>query len=64
MWLFNATLRYEAPGGHIEVLAFVRNFLDKEYRVQSFDLTSSNGILIEVYGEPQTFGAAITFRFD
>jgi iron complex outermembrane receptor protein len=63
LWLFNATLRYAAPGGQIEVLAFVRNFLDKEYKVQSFDVTT-NGFVIDVYGEPRTFGAAITLRFD
>ena len=62
-WLFNATLRYAAPGGQIEVLAFVRNFMDKEYKVQSFDLTT-NGYLLDVYGDPRTFGAAITVRFD
>ena len=51
------------PSGQIEVLAFIRNFMDEEYKVQSFDNTS-NGFLIDVYGDPRTFGAAITFRFD
>jgi iron complex outermembrane receptor protein len=63
LWIFNTTLKYVIPSGQIEVLAFVRNFLDEEYKVQSFDNTS-NGFLIDVYGDPRTFGAAITFRFD
>ena len=64
MWIFNATLRYAAPGGQFEVLGFVRNFMDKTYKIQSFDVTSSNGLLLDVYGEPRTYGAAVTFRFN
>lgn len=64
MWIFNATLRYTSPGGMIEVLGFVRNFLDKEYKIQSFDTTRGGGYVLDVYGDPRTFGAAVTFRFD
>lgn len=63
-WIFNATLRYVPPGGTFEVLAFVRNILDEEYKAQSFDQTSANSLILDIYGEPRTFGAAITFRFD
>lgn len=63
-WIFNATLKYSTPGRRIEVLGFVRNFLDKDYKVQSFDLTSRRRTVLDVYGDPRTFGVAITFRFD
>ena len=64
MWIFNATLKYSTPGGRIEVLGFVRNFLDEEYKVASIDVTSSRGLLLSVYGDPRTFGVGITFRYD
>ena len=64
MWIFNATLRYVAPGGKFEILGFVRNFLDKGYKVQSFDLTSSSNLILDIYGEPRTYGAAVTFHFE
>ena len=58
----NAALTY-APGDRFEVTGFVRNFLDEEYKIQSFDLTSSNGLLLDVYGEPRMFGVIMTFRY-
>ena len=61
---FNATLKYTSPGGGIEELGFVRNFLDKDYKVQSFDLTSGRGFIVSVYGEPRTFGVGLTVSFD
>ena len=39
------------PGGTFEVLAFVRNILDEEYKAQSFDQTSSNSLILDIYGE-------------
>ena len=62
-WIFNAVLRYATPGGEVEVLGFVRNFLDKEYKVQSFDTTAGSGFVLDAYGDPRTFGLAVTLHF-
>ena len=62
-WIFNAVLRYATPDGEVEVLGFVRNFLDKEYKVQSFDTTAGSGFVLDAYGDPRTFGLAVTLHF-
>ena len=62
-WVLNAALTYASPDERFEVTGFVRNFLDEEYKIQSFDLTSSNGLLLDVYGDPRTYGVILTVRY-
>jgi iron complex outermembrane receptor protein len=63
-WVHNAALTYTSPDQQIEVTGWVRNFLDEEYRVQSFDLTErSFRFVIDAYADPRTFGFTAVFRF-
>ena len=62
-WLHNAGLTYTAPGELLEVGVWVRNFLDEEYRVQSFDFSIPNQFVLDVYGAPRTAGITFTFRY-
>lgn len=64
-WLHNAGLTYTFPweGFEFEVGIWVRNFLDKEYRIQSFDISIPNRIVLDVYGDPRTAGLNLTIRF-
>ena len=62
-WILNASLTYTSPGGRFEVTGFVRNFLDEAYKVQSFDLSATNQMVIDVYGDPMTAGAILTMRY-
>ena len=64
MWIFSATLKYPLPEEGIEGLGFARNFMDKDYKVQSVDPTSRRRPVLDVYGNPRTYGIAIAFRYD
>ena len=62
-WLHSAGLTYVSPSGMMEVGVWVRNFLDTQYRIQAFDLSIPNQLVLSVYGDPRTAGATITFRY-
>jgi hypothetical protein len=63
-WVHDASLTYTTQGGMIEVSGWVRNFLDEEYRVQSFDLTERNfQFVIDAYADPRTYGVTAVLRF-
>ena len=61
--LLNARLAYLTPGGRIEVAAWVRNFMDQKYTIDVFDLTRQYKTLLEVWGEPRTFGATFSLLY-
>lgn len=63
-WLLNASLAWTSPDQTFAVRAWVRNMLEKAYRVQSFDLTEDSfRAVIDAYGPPRTFGVTTTVRF-
>ena len=62
-WLFNARLGYRTPDERIEVAGWVRNITDKAYLIDSFDLRSFFTEILDVYGEPRTFGVTISFSY-
>ncbi len=62
-WIHSAGLTYTVPSGNLEVGVWVRNFLDKEYRIQSFDLGNPNQLILDVYGDPRTAGLTLTLRY-
>jgi iron complex outermembrane receptor protein len=59
--LGNARLFYRAPGGRVEVSAFVRNLTDETYSVLATG--PSQGRTREVYGLPRSFGLSATWLF-
>jgi outer membrane receptor protein involved in Fe transport len=62
-WLHNARLAYRTPNDRIEVAAWVRNFLDERYKVDVFDVSRDFNTILEVWGDPRTFGLTITLGF-
>jgi len=62
-WIHNAGITYTTPSDLIEVGVWMRNFLNEEYRIQSFDFGNPNRFLIDVYGDPRTAGLTVTVRF-
>jgi iron complex outermembrane receptor protein len=63
-WLHNAGISYTTPNGRWEIGFWIRNFLNEEYRIQSFDLGIPNRLILDVYGDPRTAGITFTVRFD
>ncbi len=60
-WLHNARLAYRTPGGKFEVAGWVRNFLEKQYKVDVFDFTREFFTVQEVWGEPRTYGFTVSY---
>ncbi|MCH7708289.1 MAG: TonB-dependent receptor [Myxococcales bacterium] len=62
-WLFGARLSYRTPGGTIEVAGWVKNFLDRQYKIDAFDLTRQFRQINEVWAEPRTYGLTVSYSF-
>ena len=62
-WLFNARLAYRTLDERIEVAGWVRNLADEQYLVDVFDLTREFGTILQVWGEPRTFGVTVSYRY-
>jgi iron complex outermembrane receptor protein len=61
--LHNARIAYRSPDGHIELAFWVRNLLNKQYKVDAFDLSEAYEFLIEVWGEPRTYGGSLSLTW-
>ena len=62
-WLHNFRLTYREPNGRWEIAGWVRNAFDQVYKVDAFDISEGFDLIIQVIGEPRTFGATVTFNF-
>ncbi|MEE8571804.1 MAG: TonB-dependent receptor, partial [Gemmatimonadota bacterium] len=62
-WLLNAGLLWRNEGDWLEVSGWVRNILDKAYRVQSFDLSEDFRYVADFYGDPRTYGLTVSLYF-
>jgi iron complex outermembrane receptor protein len=63
-WLLHAGLLWRSPGERFEISGWVRNITNKEYRVQSFDVTTRPfQFVLDIYGEPRTYGFTVSAYF-
>ncbi len=62
-WLHNARLAYRTEDEKIEVALWVENFLDERYKIDVFDLTREFDTILEVWGDPRTFGVTLSYRW-
>jgi outer membrane receptor protein involved in Fe transport len=62
-WLHNARIAYRTPDGRIEVAGWVENLLDEQYKADAFDLALAYGTILEVWGDPRTYGVTVTFTW-
>jgi iron complex outermembrane receptor protein len=62
-WVHNAALTWRSEDERIEVLGWVHNFLDEEYKTQNFDISKEIGIILDAYADPRTFGVTVTLGF-
>jgi outer membrane receptor protein involved in Fe transport len=62
-WLHNARLTYRTPDGRIEIAGWVENFLNQYYKEDVFDLTRDFDTILEVWGDPRTYGFTVTYRW-
>ena len=59
----NASLLWRSSNERIEVMGWVKNFMDQEYRLQSFDISDGFDLVFDVYGEPRTYGVTLSVYF-
>jgi iron complex outermembrane receptor protein len=62
-WLENVRIAYQVKDDCWEVAGYVHNLSNKEYFVDSTDLTAPFGFVEGVVGTPRTFGIEANFRF-
>ena len=61
--LLHLQVGYVTPGSTIELVGWVRNVTDEEYKLDAFDLSNRFRSLVFVIGEPRTYGATLTVNF-
>jgi iron complex outermembrane receptor protein len=61
--LHNARLSYRTRDGRLEVAGWVRNFMDKYYKVDAFDFSRDFNTILEVWGDPRTYGFTVTYAW-
>ena len=62
-WILNAALTWRSEDDWLTLTGWVRNFLDKHYRTQSFDVTRGLNVILDVYADPRTYGITATLSF-
>ena len=62
-WLHDVSLRYRPPIPNLEILAWVRNVTNEEYKTFAFDATFFANLVVNFVGEPRTYGATASFTF-
>lgn len=62
-WLHDVSLRYRPPIPNFEILVWVRNATNEEYKTFSFDGSFFANWVVNFVGEPRTYGATASFTF-
>ena len=62
--LLHARLSYDFMDDRAQIALFGTNLTDKSYMLYSQNLANYFGIISAVYGQPRSFGADITYRFN
>jgi outer membrane receptor protein involved in Fe transport len=62
-WLHNARIAYRTPDERIELAFWVSNIFEKEYKIDVFDITRESNTILEVWGEPRTYGVTLSLNW-
>ncbi len=62
-WLHNARIAYRTPDDRIELAFWVSNILEQTYKVDTFDLSREFNTILEVWGEPRTYGVTLSLNW-
>ncbi len=62
-WLHNVRLSYRVPEEHISLSFWVSNLFDKHYKIETFDLSRTADTILEVWGEPRTYGVTLSLAW-
>jgi outer membrane receptor protein involved in Fe transport len=62
-WLHNLQIAYRTPDERIQLAFWVSNIFEEEYKVDVFDLTRQYDTILEVWGEPRTYGVTLSLNW-
>ena len=62
-WLHNARISYLTEDETIEFSFWINNIFDEYYKDDVFDLSREFNTILEVYGDPRTFGVTMSVSF-
>jgi len=62
-WLHNLRLSYRTPDERISLAFWVANLFDKHYKIEAFDLSRTADTILEVWGEPRTYGVTLSLAW-
>ena len=62
-WLHNARIAYRTPDERIELAFWVLNIFEKEYKEDAFDRTRTADSILELWGEPRTYGVTLSLNW-
>ncbi len=62
-WIHNARIAYRTPDDRIELAFWVSNVFEQEYKIDVFDLTRQYDTILEVWGEPRTYGVTLSLSW-
>ena len=62
-FLHNCRIAYRTPDERVELAFWVSNLLDEEYKVDVFDVTRDANTILEVWGEPRTYGVTLSLNW-
>jgi iron complex outermembrane receptor protein len=62
-FLHNFRIAWRNEDHTIEVAGWVRNAFDKEYKADAFDLSAGFNNVLEVYGDPRTYGVTLSLSY-
>jgi transcriptional regulator with XRE-family HTH domain len=54
---------YRTPDGRIELAGWVRNFTDIRYKIDVFDVSRGDNTILEVWGDPRTYGLTLSYAW-
>jgi iron complex outermembrane receptor protein len=60
-WIGSGRLAYRTPDSRIEIAGWVHNFMDKQYKVESFDQSRESRFVQEIWAEPRTYGFTVSY---
>jgi outer membrane receptor protein involved in Fe transport len=62
-FLHNCRVAYRTPDERIELAFWVSNLLDEEYKVDVFDFSRDSNTILEIWGEPRTYGVTLSLNW-
>src|SRR5262249_38186702 len=62
-WIHNVRLGYRVPEGNVEIAGWCRNVANLPYKTYAFDASTFSNVLLNLVGEPRTYGMDFTVRF-